>query len=232
MKGAKRLAVQVTLTVVGGRHAGKIVPVTRHKFFIGRASDCHLRLSRDFISRHHCMILVGEDFAAVRDLGSRNGTRINGEELRGQQVLKSGDRLAVGHVEFEIHVTTAQGGKNKPELEREQALPMPTAAAASETAQDYVQPVDETCEIVPAEAHRKKTSSRTVVTKPPAARKDIGETVELPQDNSAEEMSEEEKEKQRKQRPIVGVSKSAQAKRATAGTRDAAAEALTKFFGK
>jgi len=110
--------MQVTLNVVGGKHAGKIVPVTAPRFFIGRAPDCHVRSTSSSISRHHCVILVGLCVIDVQDLGSKNGTWVNGEQVRGHRFLQSGDRLAVGRLEFEVQVTATQGGD--PTLEPEE----------------------------------------------------------------------------------------------------------------
>ena len=78
-----------------------------------------MRSTNNLISRHHCVIHVGPCVIAVQDLGSKNGTWVNGEQVRGHRFLQSGDRLAVGPLEFEIQVNAAQGGD--PELEPEEA---------------------------------------------------------------------------------------------------------------
>lgn len=50
---------------------------------IGRAQDCDVRLPMDFahsdVSRHHCLFEIDPPHVRVRDLGSRNGTFVNGE---------------------------------------------------------------------------------------------------------------------------------------------------------
>ena len=64
---------------------------------MGRHEDNDLRLSSRFVSQHHCRLQqVGKEWKIV-DLGSQNGTRVNGAEVT-QKILKPGDRLEVGHV--------------------------------------------------------------------------------------------------------------------------------------
>ncbi|HOX07255.1 MAG TPA: FHA domain-containing protein [Planctomycetota bacterium] len=73
---------------------------------IGRLSACAIRLEDKGISRKHCAIVSGPSGFAVRDLGSVNGTFINGRRVT-ESALKSGDRLRVGFTEFEFRAETA-----------------------------------------------------------------------------------------------------------------------------
>jgi pSer/pThr/pTyr-binding forkhead associated (FHA) protein len=106
--------MELKLKVLEGKHAGQVVPVTGNKFFIGRAEDCQLRPGSDLISRHHCVIIVEEDYVGVRDLGSKNGTQINSEPVFGERPLNPGDQLKVGPLAFEVILSTGVGGKKKP----------------------------------------------------------------------------------------------------------------------
>ena len=94
----------VQLVVAAGNRKGQVIPVSAEKFIIGRADDCHLKPRSELISRYHCAILVGND-VVVRDLGSRNGVRLNGEKISAEQKLKNGDELVVGPLEFYVHIT-------------------------------------------------------------------------------------------------------------------------------
>jgi len=96
--------MELKLKVLVGAHVGKELPITGPKFLIGRAEDCHLRPKSEMISRHHCVLLVDEESAAIRDLGSRNGTFVNDERVLGERVLTTGDRLKVGPLEFEVNL--------------------------------------------------------------------------------------------------------------------------------
>ena len=76
------------------------MPVTKPEFLIGRGSDCDLRLRVSEVSRHHCMVRIGADEATLVDLGSSNGTYLNGHRVRSQAALHSGDELGVGTFRF------------------------------------------------------------------------------------------------------------------------------------
>jgi len=95
---------QVELKVLEGRQQGKTIPLNVRQFLIGREQDCHLRPNSDLVSRHHCVFTVDDFTVRLRDLGSINGTFVNGERIQGQRVLKPGDHVSVGKLSFEIVV--------------------------------------------------------------------------------------------------------------------------------
>jgi pSer/pThr/pTyr-binding forkhead associated (FHA) protein len=74
--------------------------VHKEEFLIGRGSDCDLRLRASAISRHHCLVRLRGAEAWVSDLGSSNGTFLNGQRVRSQAALRSGDEIAVGPCRF------------------------------------------------------------------------------------------------------------------------------------
>lgn len=89
------------LRVIAGAKEGAEVPLKKKKFVIGRASDCTLRASSDAVSRHHCALLRTETGGWIaRDLGSRNGTLVNGEKIERETPLVDGDQLQVGPLQF------------------------------------------------------------------------------------------------------------------------------------
>ena len=95
--------LHASLKVVGGKHDGELIPL-HAQFLIGRESDCDLRPNSDMISRHHCALSTDDFGVRIRDLGSTNGTLVNGERIRGVAQLKQGDRVTVGKLEFEIQL--------------------------------------------------------------------------------------------------------------------------------
>ncbi|MGE5194948.1 MAG: FHA domain-containing protein [Deltaproteobacteria bacterium] len=97
---------QVELKVLEGRQQGKTIPLNVRQFLIGREQDCHLRPNSDLVSRHHCVFTVDDFTVRLRDLGSTNGTYVNGERIQGQVVLKPGDQVSVGKLSFEVVVRT------------------------------------------------------------------------------------------------------------------------------
>ena len=94
--------VYAELKVVGGKHAGQVIPLNRPKFLIGREQDCQLRPNSEMVSRHHCVFNVDEYSVRLRDLGSTNGTLVNGERIRKDVVLVAGDKVIIGNLEFEL----------------------------------------------------------------------------------------------------------------------------------
>ena len=68
---------------------------------IGRSIDNEIRLSGSLISRHHCRIEAGPEGVWVIDLGSSNGTLVNGERVK-RRLLAPGDQLGVGGATIEV----------------------------------------------------------------------------------------------------------------------------------
>lgn len=94
--------MQVKLSVVHGKPQGKTVIFSRGQYVIGRGSECQLRPNSEWVSRQHCMVRVSEKNAFIRDLGSTNGTLVNGARLIGERRLEDGDRVQVGPLVFEV----------------------------------------------------------------------------------------------------------------------------------
>jgi hypothetical protein len=69
-------------------------------FFIGRSPACNLTLEDPLVSRNHARITVTADDAAISDLGSRNGTLVNGEPLFDDHRLAHNDRIRIGSHEI------------------------------------------------------------------------------------------------------------------------------------
>ena len=108
--------MDVSLKVQNGAKSGQELAVRTSKFFVGRGEDCHLRPKSDLISRHHCVLLVEESTVVVRDLGSRNGTFVNGQRITAESELKSGDELKIGPLEFQVIMREAAGAKKRPKV--------------------------------------------------------------------------------------------------------------------
>ncbi|MBI5489801.1 MAG: diguanylate cyclase [Deltaproteobacteria bacterium] len=85
------------LVVLSGQSVGTIVPLDISEITIGRDPGCDVRLGDDGISRRHVRVLADGPRWAVEDVGSTNGTTVNGERLVGRHELQEGDRVLVGH---------------------------------------------------------------------------------------------------------------------------------------
>ena len=73
----------------------RVVPLTSPLTVLGRAADADLRLPDTGVSRAHAEIRLADGVATVTDLGSTNGTTVNGRRISNAE-LRDGDRLGVG----------------------------------------------------------------------------------------------------------------------------------------
>jgi pSer/pThr/pTyr-binding forkhead associated (FHA) protein len=90
------------LQVVRGRSASTTLKLADGVTTIGRHDDCLIRIKSSQVSRRHCELYEVADKLTLRDLGSSNGTFVNGKKVAGQQTLKHGDELTVGAVTLRV----------------------------------------------------------------------------------------------------------------------------------
>ena len=108
--------MQVKLKVIGGRNDGREIKISIPQFIIGRGDDAHLKPSSDLVSRNHCLLKIENGALIISDMGSRNGTYINGKKLESEHVAKIGDTLRVGRLQFEVLIDQSQPGNKKPKV--------------------------------------------------------------------------------------------------------------------
>jgi serine/threonine-protein kinase len=97
--------MRVTLHVVAGPQTGRDFTFDQHDtFMIGRSEDAQFCLPQDrFFSRHHCILEIAPPQCFLRDLGSTNGTFVNGIRVETAH-LKHGDRIQGGETVLEVEV--------------------------------------------------------------------------------------------------------------------------------
>ena len=87
---------QVTLTV-----DGRTIPLTSGRVVVGRSRECDIRIDDGNVSRRHFeLVQEGPTAWAVADLGSTNGTEVNGRRVSGRKRLDDGDRISAGGTEL------------------------------------------------------------------------------------------------------------------------------------
>ncbi len=97
--------MNVTLTINTGPRAGERIAFSRAEtILIGRGPEAHVKPSDDdhFVSRRHMLLRIDPPHCLLVDLGSTNGTYLNGERVTGEVELKEGDRIRVGAMDFAI----------------------------------------------------------------------------------------------------------------------------------
>ncbi|QQR56389.1 MAG: FHA domain-containing protein [Candidatus Melainabacteria bacterium] len=84
---------------------GQKIPLKNSKVKIGRDPSNQVVVADDtFASRHHAWITFEEGMFWIEDLGSTNGTLLNGHPVVKRQILSSGDKIRVGHTELSFEV--------------------------------------------------------------------------------------------------------------------------------
>ncbi len=111
--------MEVKLHVVRGNPKGKVLNVPEGARSIGRAETNDLIIASTRVSRNHCEVVNDGQSVILRDKGSSNGSFVNGERVR-EQVLKPGDRVVIGPLEFVVEI---DGQREAPEAPGAPATP-------------------------------------------------------------------------------------------------------------
>lgn len=80
---------------------GPALDLVKDLTLVGRNEDCDLFIDHKSVSKQHCVLVKTEGLILVRDLGSTNGTRVNGQRVRRAALLPN-DNLAIAN--FKYHV--------------------------------------------------------------------------------------------------------------------------------
>lgn len=94
---------------------GDPVPLLQKKLLVGRRDSCDIALRFPNVSSRHCELELVEGYWLVRDLGSSNGTKVNGVRVRSKWVMP-GDELAVAKHRFKIDYNVAPGAPPPPPI--------------------------------------------------------------------------------------------------------------------
>lgn len=109
------------LVPIGG---GDPIPLTREILVIGRRSTCDICLDYQNVSGQHCELSYRNGYWQIRDLGSTNGVKINGERIgRTSKILRPGTELSISSHRYLIRYDMADVGLlNSPLNEEEEDL--------------------------------------------------------------------------------------------------------------
>src|SRR6185295_18659310 len=92
--------MDVTLVTVEGSKKLQSIKLRSEDTIIGRREGCDLRIPAPAVSRRHCRLSFQDDLLTVEDLGSANGTYVNGQSIDQPMIVRPRDRLTIGPVTF------------------------------------------------------------------------------------------------------------------------------------
>src|SRR4051812_32371102 len=81
--------------------AGQNVPLHKHSTLLGRSPSCDIKVASSNVSKEHTRIEVFDDKLIISDAGSRNGTFINGVQVRSSKA-KTGDKIGIHDILIEV----------------------------------------------------------------------------------------------------------------------------------
>ena len=82
---------------------GDPINILKDLTLVGRKEECDLRLDHKSVSKIHCIIVKTDGLLVLRDLGSTNGTRVNGQRVRRAALLPN-DTLTIANYKFRIYL--------------------------------------------------------------------------------------------------------------------------------
>lgn len=231
--------MQISLKVLSGNHEGKEIPIKDEKFLIGRGDECQLRPKSESVSRRHCALVQKEGRLLLVDLKSRNGTFVNEKQLSPDKakILKSGDKIRVGQLEFEITVEVGIANVKKSEVST-------IKEAADRMAEQKTSDSRDSFDISSWLLEADQIDRRQTLNEPETRQFNIEETTRLDvesieeseqpaseaSDASSVSDSDSGKSLRPDKRPAIKLPKATQGP-TTKNTKDAASETLKKYFG-
>jgi pSer/pThr/pTyr-binding forkhead associated (FHA) protein len=208
--------MSIQLVVAGGSRAGQVIPIVGERFVIGRADDCNLKPRSELISRYHCEFSVKDGNAFVRDMGSKNGVFLNGNQISETCELKNGDQVTIGPLEFFVHLTVEMKAQKMPKVKSvSDAVARTVALQSGDSEKNQEDAITDW--LLAAGESGDELETRTI---------DAAELVSHLNAQSTEAANRDKEQEESGMRSGSGVNKS----EGPASSRDAASELLRKFF--
>lgn len=129
-----------TLVVRQGPQAGMSYPLTGNQIVIGREEGMDIALQDPESSRRHSLISWRGGQFVIEDLGSTNGTFVNGIQITSPQVLNPGDSIGIGQTALVFHISEAQleAPGSSQQASAYSAAPAPAAAGGGSKTTQYL----------------------------------------------------------------------------------------------
>ncbi len=109
---------QITITVLAGPEQGLVHKITRPTTTMGRSNTCEIVLTDPQVSRQHCQLILGMGGVTLRDLGSTNGTFLNGARIS-ESSIRNQDVISIGatRLRFAVEVMREAGDHRSPKMD-------------------------------------------------------------------------------------------------------------------
>jgi pSer/pThr/pTyr-binding forkhead associated (FHA) protein len=101
---------------------GPSVQIDKPILLFGRHEECDIQLNSKKVSRRHCVVAQVNDVLIIRDLGSTNGVRINGERVAEGQ-LRPGDEVQIGNFKYQVCADPLGRSKEHPVPDEYKVVP-------------------------------------------------------------------------------------------------------------
>jgi predicted component of type VI protein secretion system len=142
------MAAQFQFVMRSGPNTGKVYPLETPEIIIGRDATNNIPINDAEVSRKHAKLILQSSAYVIQDLGSTNGTFINGQRITASQVLKPGDKVTLGEnivlmyeVAFDPNATlisSAKAPKTIPPIQKPIPTPAPPSTAPVQVFVDQV----------------------------------------------------------------------------------------------
>jgi hypothetical protein len=96
------IGAEAFLLGVGGDHDGRVYPIWHNTVLIGRSDDADVLVLDASVSARHAQLINGSQGFEIEDLGSTNGTQVEGHPVTTRTVVQTGQKITVGQVEFKF----------------------------------------------------------------------------------------------------------------------------------
>jgi ABC transport system ATP-binding/permease protein len=138
-----------------------VVPFVREEITIGRQEGNTIRLTERNVSRRHARLMRQNGHVVVEDLGSSNGTRINGERISGQSTVKDGDLIQIG--DYDLALQSDAAAAARPRTVTAELEPGDMDASTSEPETETETPIAEQEEDAPAQSADQRRHSTAII---------------------------------------------------------------------
>lgn len=214
------------LVVASGKSAGRSIALKHGKLLIGRAEECDVRPLGDEVSRRHCAVVEEAGSVTVEDLKSRNGTYVNGVRIAAKVNVVDGDIVRVGPLELKVSCAVPAAATAPPADDVSRWLMADDEPAGMFDTTQTVSVAEVAAAVAPAAGHGadgSSVSSIPVGAEPAVATGDSSVSASASSSGIGALLAA---------RAHPGSLPAEARASKTNNSKDAAAEALKKFFGK